>query len=217
MLTAPDEAKEALKPVTVSGEIASLKWSRPKYVKQLKEMTQGKVDYSKRPAEDMGRGSIVYRARDGTLVMSELTTSWSFAPAERVTIEMLGPEYYMHVDTLSPEMKVFFSREIKPSGAEDMIEKAAAEQGFMPVVADETHTYGYMDEDRHMVDSFLKKKMPRETWKDGALIVRLMMTCYMAAEKGKKLSFPPQGLENFVPKVALGTWSPKDLAKADSE
>jgi predicted dehydrogenase len=215
LLTAPDESKEALKPATVSAEIASLKWSRPKYVKQLKEMTQGKVDYSKRPAEDMGRGTIVYKAKDGTLVMSELTASWSFAPSERVTIEMLGPEYYMQVDTLSPEMKVFFSREIRPAGAEDMIEKAAAEQGFMPVVADETHAYGYMDEDRHMVESFLKSKMPRETWKDGVLIVKLMMTCYMAAEKGKKLSFPPDGLKDFVPKVAQGTWSPKDLAKAD--
>lgn len=217
MLIAPDESKEALKPAAVSAEIASLKWSRPKYVKQLKEMTQGKVDYSKRPAEDMGRGTIVYKAKDGTLVMSELTASWSFAPSERVTIEMLGPEYYMQVDTLIPEMKVFFSREIKPSGAEDMIEKAAAEQGFMPVVADETHAYGYMDEDRHMVESFLKSKMPRETWKDGALIVKLIMTCYMAAEKGKKLSFPPDGLKDFVPKVAQGTWSPKDLAKADSK
>jgi predicted dehydrogenase len=217
LLTAPTETREALKPATVSAEIATLKWSRPEYVKKLKEMTQGKIDYSKRPSDDMARGSIVYKARDGTLAMSELTSSWSFAPSERVTIEMLGPEYYMQVDTLSPEMKVFFSREIKSSGVEDMIEKAAAEQGFMPVIPDETHAYGYMDEDRHMVESFLRNKMPRETWNDGALVVKLMMACYMAAEKGKKLRFPPEGLESFVPKVAQGKWSPQDLASANSE
>jgi predicted dehydrogenase len=217
LLTAPDENREALKPATVSAEIATLKWSRPEYVKKLKEMTQGKIDYSKMPSDDMARGTIVYKARGDTLAMSELTSSWSFAPSERVTIEMLGPEYYMHVDTLNPEMKVFFSREIKSSGAEDMIEKAAAEQGFMPVIPDETHAYGYMDEDRHMVESFLRHKMPRETWNDGALVVKLMMACYMAAEKGKKLRFPPEGLESFVPKVAQGKWSPQDLASANSE
>jgi predicted dehydrogenase len=217
LLTAPDEKKEALKPKAVSAEIATLKWARPQYAKKLKDMTKGKIDYTKRPAEDMGRASIVYKADDGSLVMSELSTSWSFAPSERVTIEMLGPEYYMQVDTLSPAMKVFFSREIKTSGAEEMIEKAAAEQGFMPVVADETHAYGYMDEDRHMVESFLKKKMPMETWKDGVLVVELVMTCYMAAERGKKLSFRPEGLESFVPKVAQGTWNPKDIVKAASK
>lgn len=217
LLTDPEETKDALRPITVSAEIANLKWSRPEYTKRLKNMTHGKVDYTRTPAEDVGRATVVYKTKDETLVMSELSTSWSFAPAERITFEMLGPEYYMSVDTLSSEMRVFFSREIKASGAEDVIEKAAAEQGFMPVIADETHAYGYMDEDRHMVESFLRKKMPRETWKDGALIVKLLMACYMSAEKRKKLSFPPQNLTDFVPKVALGTWRPKDLAKADSK
>lgn len=217
LLTAPDEAKEALTPRTVSAEIATLKWARPKYVEQLKKMTKGSVDYSKKPAEDTGRASIVYETKDGSLVVSELTTSWSFVASERVTIEMLGPEYYMQIDTLNPEMKVFFSREIKESGGEEMIEKQAAEQGFMPVVPDETHAYGYLEEDRHMVESFLNGKMPRETWKDGALVVELIMTCYMAAEKGKRLSFPPEGLKDFVPKVAQGTWSPRDIAKPASK
>jgi len=213
LLTAPDERKEALKPRTVFAEIATLKWARPEYVEQLKKMTRGTVDYSKKPAEDMGRASIVYEAKDGSLVISELSASWSFVASERVTIEMLGPEYYMQIDTLNPEMKVFFSREIKESGGEEMVEKQAAEQGFMPVVSDETHAYGYMEEDRHMVESFLNGKMPRETWKDGALVVELMMTCYMAAENGRRIGFPPEGLMDFVPKVARGTWNPKEIAK----
>lgn len=217
LLTSPEEAKKTLKPQTVSAEIAALKWTRPKYARQLKAMTGGKIDYAKKPAEDVGRATIVYRAKDGSIVMSELTASWSFAPSERVTIEMLGPEYYMQVDTLSPEMRVFFSRAIKSSAGEEIIEKAAADQGFMPVVPDETSAYGYMDEDRHMVESLLDKKMPRENWEDGALAVKLMMTCYMSAERGRKLSFPPENLETFVPKVAQGTWSPEDITKAPSK
>ena len=93
----------------------------------------------------------------------------------------------------------------------DFIEKQAAEQGFMPVIPDETSVYGYVDENRHMVESFINEKMPRENWNDGLFVVKLLMTCYMSAERGKKLSFPPSGLENFTPKVAQGTWTPRDI------
>lgn len=218
LLTAPDEEKEALIPRAVSAEIASLKWSsRPKYVERLREMTKGEIDYSKKPAEDMGRASIVYETKDGLLVLSELSTSWSFVPGERIYLELLGPEYYMQIDSLNPEMKIFFSREIKGPSGEDLVEKQAAEQGFMPVLPDETSVYGYVEEHRHMVESFLNGKMPRETWKDGVFVAELLMACYMAAEKNKKLSFPPARLEDFVPKVAQGTWNPKDIIKATFE
>jgi hypothetical protein len=39
----------------------------------------------------------------------------------------------------------------------------------------------------------------------------------MAAERGKKLDFPPEGLETFVPEVAQGTWSPNEIVKAASK
>jgi predicted dehydrogenase len=218
LLTAPNEEKAALIPRAVSADIASLKWgSRPRYVERLREMTNGKIDYSKKPAEDMGRASIVYETRDGLLVLSELSTSWSFVPGERIYLELLGPEYYMQIDSLNPEMRIFFSREIKGPSGEDLVEKQSAEQGFMPVLPDETSTYGYVEEHRHMVESFLNGKTPRETWKDGVFVTELLMACYMAAEKNKKLSFPPAHLENFVPKVAQGTWSPRDILKATFE
>jgi len=218
LLTAPNEEKAALIPRAVSADIASLKWgSRPKYIERLREMTKGEIDYSKKPAEDMGRASIVYETRDGFLVLSELSTSWSFVPGERIYLELLGPEYYMQIDSLNPEMRIFFSREIKGPSGEDLVEKQSAEQGFMPVLPDETSTYGYVEEHRHMVESFLNGKTPRETWKDGVFVTELLMACYMAAEKNKKLSFPPAHLEDFVPKVAQGTWNPKDIIKTTFE
>jgi hypothetical protein len=56
--------------------------------------------------------------------------------------------------------------------------------------------------------------MPRETWEDGLFVTELVMASYMAAEKGKTLRFPLEGLEEFVPKVAQGTWNPKSIEQA---
>lgn len=218
LLTSPNEKKEALRPRTVSAEIASLKWSRPDYIRRLKSMTAGKVDYAKTPVEDFARANVLYETQEGVQVMGEATTSWSFiGPGLRLSFELLGPEYYMQINSLNPELNVFFSREVKGKAGEDMIEKQTSEQGLMPVVSDEASTYGYVAEDRHMVESFLKGEMPRETWEDGLFVVELVMASYMAAEKGKKLSFPPKGLEEFIPKVAQGTWNAKSVGEGSLE
>jgi len=34
------------------------------------------------------------------------------------------------------------------------------------------------------------------------------MAAYLSAEQGKTVDFPPQGLAEFVPAVAKGTWKP---------
>jgi len=39
----------------------------------------------------------------------------------------------------------------------------------------------------------------------------------MSAEEGKKLKFPPEGFEEFIPKVAKGTWNPRNDIKAVSK
>lgn len=106
---------------------------------------------------------------------------------------------------------------MKGKPGQEILEKQAADQGLMPVVSDDSSTYGFRDENRHMVESFLDGKMPREMWEDGAFVVELLMACYMAAEKNKKLRFPPKGLEEFVPKVAQGTWRPRSAAEAPPE
>ncbi len=216
LLTAPDEKKEALKPRTVSAEIASLKWTRPNYIQRLKDM--GAVDYSKTPVEDFARANVLYETPKGILTMVEVTTSWSFVgPGLRLSFELLGPEYSMQINTLSSDLSIFFSREVKGKSGEDLVEKQMAEQGQMPIIPNETSAYGYENEDRHMIESFLDGRMPRETWEDGAFVVELLMACYMAAEKGKRLRFPPRGLEDFVPKVARGTWNPKSIEEVAYE
>ena len=203
LLTAPDEDKNILQPRTISAEIASLKWTRPEYVEKLRERTKGVVDYSKASCEDFARANLTYGTPEGTLAVVEATTSWSFVGAGlRLSFELLGPEYSLQINSLQPELHVFFSREIRGSTGEYLVEKQAAEQGLMPVLADEAFTYGYMNEDSHMVQSFLKGTMPRENWYDGLFVIRLCMASYMAAERGRTLSFPPEGLEEFIPQSA---------------
>jgi hypothetical protein len=65
-----------------------------------------------------------------------------------------------------------------------------------------------------MVESFLLGKSPSETWKDGVSCLELIMACYMSSEKGRKIRFPPTGVEDYVPAPARGSWNPKDLFHA---
>lgn len=209
LLTEPGKPRSSLTPVSVDGRIASLKWSRPGYAKQLKQRYGPKVDYARHPSEDFASVTITFEAADGTRVVGEATTSWSFVgPGLRLSGELLGPEYSMSWNTLNSELACFFSREVHGAAGEDLVEKQNAEMGLMPVVPDEAATYGYVNEDRHFVRAFLGLEPPLLTWHDGVEVMRILMTAYMSAEQGKTLAFPPRGLDQFVPAVAKGTWRP---------
>ncbi len=121
-------------------------------------------------------------------------------------MELLGPEYSMQVDTLHSDLSLFLSRRIAGSEGEDLVEKQNAEQGLMPVIADEAATYGYTAENRHMVERFLAGRQPDETWEDGLEVTRVLMACYLSAERGATVRFPDPELETFMPAVAKGTW-----------
>jgi predicted dehydrogenase len=123
-------------------------------------------------------------------------------------MELLGPEYSMQVDTLNSELSVFLSRRVTGSEGEDLVEKQNAEQGLMPVVPDEAATYGYADENRHMVRAFRSGRQPDETWEDGLAVTTVLMACYLSAEQGRTVTFPEPALESFVPAVARGEWRP---------
>jgi predicted dehydrogenase len=207
LLTDPGARLSSLRPVRLTAHIASLKWTRPEYVKRL----AGKmgVDYGASPAEDFASATIEFIDGDGTRVLGEVTTSWSFVGAGlRLSAELLGPEYSMSWNTLDSGLKLFFSREVRGKAGEDLVEKQNAEIGLMPVVASEPVAYGYEAEDRHFVRAFLKGETPLLTFEDGLEVVRLLMAAYMSAEQGKTLSFPPPGLDGFVPAVARGEWRP---------
>lgn len=209
LLTHPDEPLSAVRPSRVTGHIASLKWSRPEYVKELKKTMGAEVDYAKAPAEDFAAVNVEFEVPGGGMAIGEATTSWSFVGAGlRLSAECLGPEYSMRWNSLDSGLQLFFSRRVKGRAGEDLVEKQNAEQGVMPVVPEEYLAYGYTNEDRHFVRAFLGKEAPRLTFEHGLEVVQLLMTAYQSAEQGKTLAFPPKGLDKFVPAVARGDWRP---------
>ena len=209
LLTKPGEPLSTVRPVRVMAHIASLKWTRPAYAKLLSTRMGREVDYATAPAEDFASMTIEFETEDGLTLIGEATTSWSFVGAGlRLSAELLGPEYSMSWNTLDSGLKLFFSRETQGRAGEDLVEKQNAEIGLMPVVANEAAAYGYEAEDRHFVRAFLGKEAPRLTFEDGYEVVKLLMTAYQSAEQGKTLSYPPPGIDTFVPAVARGEWRP---------
>ena len=209
LLTEPGKPASSLKVVKVTGHIASLKWSRPAYARQLSRTMGKAVDYTKQPSEDFASVVLEFETPEGLRVIGEASTSWSFVGAGlRLSAELLGPEYSMSWNTLDAGLNLFFSREVRGKSGEDLVEKQNAEMGLMPVVADEPAAYGYEAEDRHFVRVFLGKEQPLLTFDDGLEVVKLLMSAYLSAEQEKTVAFPPRGLDRFVPAVAKGTWRP---------
>ena len=209
MLTEPGKPRGSLTAKRVSAQIASLKWSRPEYVALLKKMMGNEVDYSRKPSEDFARATIDYEDEEGRPLIVEATTSWSYVGAGlRLSMELLGPEYSMSVNSLDAGIRIFFSRNVTGEAGEDLVEKQNAEQGLMPVVASEHVEYGYEGENRYFTQCFMEGKMPEENFYDGLEVTELLMTAYMSAERGQVLDFRPPDLESFVPAVAQGLWRP---------
>ena len=209
LLTAPGAPRDTLTPVKVSAHTSCLKWQQPRYADALARNSGGRTDYRNRPSEDFARALVEFRAADGSPRIVEATTSWCFVGAGlRLSMELLGPEYSLSVNSLDAGAKIFFSREVKGSAGEDLVEKQNAEMGLMPVVSDEEAEYGYVAENRHMVEAFRAGRRPEENFDDGVAVTDLLMAAYMSAEQGRTVPFPPPGLENFVPAVARGAWNP---------
>jgi len=156
MLTPPGADRNVLTPMKVTAYTNCLKWQDPHYAKILADSSQGKTDYLNRPAEDFARSLVEYRDEKGNKLVVETTTSWCYVGAGlRLSMELLGPEYALQINTLDSGLKVFFSRQVKGSAGEDLVEKQNAEMGMMPIVSSEEVEYGYEAENRHMVQSFL--------------------------------------------------------------
>jgi predicted dehydrogenase len=203
MLTEPGRSRDSLRLKTVNGTVASLKWSRPDYVKRLKDMMGDEVDYAKRPAEDFARALLTLEDQDGTELVIESTTSWAYVgPGLRIQLELLGPEYAMEFSSLNTGLKIFMSREVRGHQGQDLVEKQNAEQGLMPVLDDEPSVYGYVDENRHMVECFRKGETPIETFHDGVAVMEILMALYRSSELGEVVKMPCPELENYIPPVA---------------
>lgn len=203
LLTEPGQPRDSLRLKTADGTVASLKWTRPDYAKRLKDKMGAEVDYARQPAEDFARAMLTLEDRDGNELVIEATTSWAYVgPGLRIQLELLGPEYAMEFSSLNAGLKIFMSREVTGAEGQDLVEKQNAEQGLMPVVEDELNVYGFVNENRHMVECFRKGETPIETFHDGVAVMEILMALYRSAELGKLVKMPCPELENYIPLVA---------------
>ena len=158
-------------------------------------------------SEDFARATINYLDEVNNPLVVEVTTSWSYVGAGlRLSLEVLGPEYSLSMNSLDSGLKLFLSRKVKGEVGEDMVEKQNAEQGLMPVLGNEAAEYGYESQDRYFVQCFLAGKQPEESFYDGLEVTELLMTAYMSAEQERTIEFKPEGLDSFIPLVAQGLW-----------
>jgi predicted dehydrogenase len=200
LLTEPGGERDGVRATTATGHVSTLKWSRPEYAALLRQSMGEGVDYLARPSEDTAQGVIELHDRDGRPLMIEASTSWAYVgPGLRIALEVLGPEYSMKLDTLSTGLQLFFSRHVEGAAGEDLVEKQNAEQGLLPVIEDEAVAYGYVAENRHMVEAFSLGTPPEETWADGLAVVELLMGLYRSAELRRTISFGDEDLTNYVP------------------
>ncbi|NKB86819.1 MAG: gfo/Idh/MocA family oxidoreductase [Acidobacteria bacterium] len=210
LLTEPGAPRDSLTPVSVNCYASCLKWQQPRYAEQLRAASDGMNDYLKKPSEDYARALVEFRDPDGNPRVVETTTSWCYVGAGlRITMEMLGPEYSMSMNSLDAGPRVFFSREVQGNTGEDLVEKQNAETGMMPVVADEEAEYGYVGENRYMVRAFRNGERPWENFEDGLRVTELLMAAYMSAEREQTVHLPCPELDTFVPAVARGEWNPR--------
>lgn len=200
LLTAPGARRDSLKVVSVQGSVGHLKWSRGEHAEALRRAYGPEVDLTLRPVEDFARATIALEDEAGRPCIIEASTSWAYVGAGlRIDLALLGAEYAMEFSSLSPALKIFLSRNVQGAEGEDLLEKQNAEQGLMPIVEDEAATYGYVGENRHMVDCFRHGRTPTETFHDGVEVVKWVMALYKSAETGATISFPDEGLETYVP------------------
>lgn len=207
LLTKPGAPRSSIRPTKISAQIASLKWSRPEYAAILQKTMGKEVDYTKKPSEDFARATINYVDEEGLPLIVEVSTSWSYVGAGlRLSMELLGPEYSLSMNSLDSGLRVFFSRNVQGAAGEDMVEKQNAEQGLMAIVGNEAGEYGYEDENRYFVNCFLDGTQPEENFHDGLEVTELLMTAYMSAEQERTVEWKPDNLDTFIPAVARGVW-----------
>jgi predicted dehydrogenase len=199
LLTEPGARRDSLKVKAVQGSVAYLKWTQDRYARTLARDFKG-VEMQRHPVEDFARATVMLEDEGGREIVVEASTSWSYVgPGLRIDISLLGPEYAMEFSSLNPALKVFLSRAISGGQGEDLVEKQNAEQGLMPIVEDEAAIYGYVGENRHMVDCFRHGTTPIETFHDGVEVVKMVMGLYKSAETGQVVNFPDESLETYVP------------------
>ena len=209
-LTPPGESPTFLQPISVSAEVALLKWGLPVWRQKL--LDRFGVDYAKTPAEDFTTGLITYRnPTTGQKVKAQFTTSWMFEKQGlRLLMDGMGPGYAFEVNTLASSSQVFIGDAAAEAiaDAETALEKATASRGLLTVHHNEADLYGYPDENADAADAFQAGRSAFLDWRYGLEITKLVTAAYMAAERRQTVDLTDpaiqQELESYIPLIQQG-------------
>lgn len=210
MLTPAGKPADYLVPEKVTAQVGLLKWGQPKWRQELKDNFG--VDYAKTPAEDFATGTVTFRDPETQKVsLAQFTVSWMYdKQGLRLLIDGLGPGYAMEVNSLRSPLELFIGDAAAAgvADAEVALEKATASQGLLTVQPDEPALYGYVDEQRDLVEAIEDGRPPLLDWSYGLEIVRLTMAAYMSAEQGRTVDLTDpstlEELETYVPLIQQG-------------
>lgn len=194
-----DPEGDDLEPVSVTGDVETLKWGREEYAAELRE--EYGVDYERNPADDYARATVRYEDGDGNPVVSEATGSWCYVGAGvSRRLELLGPEYSGQVVSDESSSSVFFSDEL--GDGEGWAEKQNATSGRMPIGAAPEVDGGYVAENRDAIEAFRRGENATLDLHDGLEIIRLCMAAYKAAETGEEVVLDEVDLDGYTPPPA---------------
>lgn len=209
-LTPLGKAPTFLEPVSVSAEVALLKWGLPKWRQQL--LDRFGVDYAKTPAEDFTTGIFTYRnPESGQRVKAQFTNSWMFEKQGlRLLMDGMGPGYAFEINTLQSSLQIFIGDVAAEAiaDAEKALEKATASRGLLTVHHNEADLYGYPDENLDAATAFLAGRDAFLPWSYGLEITKLVMAAYLSAERRQTIDLTDpaiqQELESYVPLIQQG-------------
>jgi predicted dehydrogenase len=209
MLTPSGKEPDYLTPVSVSANMALLKWGKEPWFSRLKERG---VDYSKTSAEDYSNVTMEFKdSETGVCSVAQATNSWMYdAPGLRLLMEAFGPGYSYTVNSLQSPAGLFISDAAAAAVADSelALEKAQATSGALVLHHNEPDLYGYIDEWRDAISAFEQGKNAMLDFQYGRLITMLVMAAYMAHEKKKTIDLTDsavlQTLESYVPLIQQG-------------
>ena len=209
MLTPSGKSPDYLMPVSVTANMALLKWGKEPWISQLKERG---VDYKATPAEDYSNVTIEFRDPEtGIHGVAQATNSWMYdAPGLRLLMEAFGPGYSYTVNSLESPTGLFISDAAATAVADSelALEKAQASRGALLLHHNEPDLYGYIAEWREAISAFEQGKNALLDFEYGRLITMLVMAGYMAHEKKMTIDLTDSAvlaeLESYVPLIQQG-------------
>jgi len=209
MLTPSNRPLDYLTPVSVTAEMALLKWGKEPWISQLRKRG---VDYTATPAEDYSLVTVEFKdPQTGLCSVAQATNSWMYdAPGLRLLMEAIGPGYSYNVNSLKSPADMFISDAAAAAvgDSELALEKAQATRGALILQPNECDLYGYIAEWRDAIAAFEQGKDAMLNFEYGRLITMLIMAAYLAHEKKRTIDLTDpktiQKLDTYIPLIQQG-------------